>query len=121
MGRNISQNVSMEFIIEDEERAKEIVSEILEENGVNDSEIENGHIWNTGLGEDFHISLISEPDGWEDVSVSFGNFSIFKTKYRCYIDSKEFENFSNELKIIGDKIAEKYNIKYEIIVLATYG
>lgn len=120
MGMDINQHVSMEFIIEDEDRSSEIVSEILEEQGIN-YEIENELIWETGFGEDIHISLISDPENWDTVSVSFGNFTIYKTKYDCYISSKEFEKISNELKEIGNKISEKYNIKYEIVILATYG
>lgn len=60
MGTCIMQNVSMEFIIEDEDRAIEIVSEILEKQGINSDEIEEGLIWGTGFGEDIRISLISD-------------------------------------------------------------
>lgn len=120
MGSNLMQNVSMEFIIEDEDKASEIVSKILEENGINDDEIESGLIWDTGF-EECHISLISDPEDWDTVSVSFGNFCIYMQKYDCYISEKEIKNKSDKLREIGDKISEKYGIKYEIVVLGTFG
>lgn len=121
MGSTLSQNVSMEFIIEDEDKASEIVSKILEENNLSDDEIESGFIWNTGFGDDFHISLISDPEDWNEVPVSFGNFCIYMTEYECWISEQELKNKSDKLKEIGDKISEKYGIKYEIIVVGTFG
>ena len=122
MGNSVNIVAAIEFIVDDEDRAKEIVDNYLTSIGQNEfDEIEELSSYIPIKGSDIRVTLCSEPDDWNEVSCSSGNFSLFIDTYDCWAEPSKISALHDKMKFHAEKISNLYGLEYTKIVIGTYG
>lgn len=132
MSYSVILNLVMEFKCENEEKCSEIVTKIFEDFDDQDVPVENikersCYIETPFLldqNDCFKITMMKYSDMEDDYQVAvapncFGVYGCISYDGAC--DLQDIENMKEIMKVIGDKIVEKYGIRYTFVVNGTYG
>ena len=126
MGRYVELSIISQFKVDDSEKLKDIIENIIKDSGIEDiKEIDdNSSYIETGYKIDnssVDMTICSEPEGWEEVYVDEGCFGLFIKEANSSIRLDFFEKYKKHLEELSEKIKEKYNIDYTIFIVGTYG
>lgn len=122
MGNSVNLVAAIEFIVEDEERSKEIVNTYLESIGQDELDIiDDLSSYIPIKGSDIRITLCSAPDDWNEVSCSSGNFSLYIDTNDCWATPSKITQLHDKMKFHADKISDLFGVSYTKIIIGTYG
>lgn len=122
MGNSVNLVAAIEFIVEDEDESTRIVDSFLTYRRQDMSEeIESLSSYIPIEGSDVVITLCSEPDDWNEVSCSSGNFSLYIDTYECWAEPSKIAMLHDKMQVFAEYISNTYGVRYTKIVIGTYG
>lgn len=128
MGSSVSLTILSQFMVNDENKAKEIAREICKFNEDEDSsEIDSLYSYiDTPYDINSHVvNLTLLPhcydDSYESITIGEGNFGLYYSVYDSYLEYNKIEDIKKQLEIISEDIKNRYGIDFEIFIIGTFG